>query len=48
MCRVGEHVDGLDFSDLIAVADEEREVPRLCFGVAGDIDDFLRAESDDR
>lgn len=48
MCRVGEHIDGLDFSDLIAVADEEREVSRLCFGVAGDIDDFLRAESDDR
>ena len=43
MCGVWEHVNGLNFFDLISVANEERYVSCLCFGIAGDIDDFLRA-----
>lgn len=39
MIRVGEHIHRLDGFRAVAVMDEKGEVPRLCFGVAGNIND---------
>mgnify|MGYP006874737316 CR=1 FL=1 len=48
MLGKGEHIDGLDPFDLISALAEREKIARERFGVAGNVNDGLRREGDER